>query len=1016
MTKDQTKIVGSLAAQLLLGSLGLALVTFVFLGFHADLATTAFAYLVVLLLLSLLGSFAASALLSIIAVASLNYFFVPPTLRWTIDNPQDVIAVAAFLLTSLLVARLIGDARREKETAQDAEAKLRRSQIELRDGEQQWREVFEHNPVMYFMLDSVGRVINVNTFGANQLGYSVEELVGQSVLKVFLEDEHALVRKCVALCVETIGQSHTWELQKIRRDGSLLWVRENAKAMRHPNGELVILIACEDITEEKRTEHALQQSEAYLAQAQELSRTGSFGWNVATGEIIWSRETFRIFGYDLETKPNTRLVVERTHPDDRADVQHVIDQATCDQRDFEHRYRLLLPDRTVKHVHALARATINGAGQLEFVGAVTDVTAAKEAEEKLRRSEAYLAEAQGLSHTSSWAWDIRRRDFIYRSAEFFRLFGFDPEDDVPAKAVQDRVPPEDLDLQREIVRRAVQHNSEIQFDFRILLPDGSVKRVHSVAHPVLDGNGEVSELIGTHMDVTEQYAARAKLERALDEIRKSEDRLRLVIDTIPALVWRTRADGAAEFFNQQCLDYTGLSMADSLVWGWTNAVHPDDVDRLLGTWYTTRLSGMVGEAEARLRRFDGAYRYFLFRMEPLRDEAGKIVSWYGSATDIEDRKRTEVALRESEQRFRDYAETASDWLWESGPDHRVTQFSEHNRTGGILATGVLGLLRWQIASNPDAESEKWREHRATLDAHLPFRDLVYRTENSAGAPIYVRTSGKPFFDPGGKFLGYRGVSTDITAAMRVEQAEKALRKAQAELAHVTRVTTLGELTASIAHEINQPLAALVTNAEACLSWLARDPPDLDTARRSVRWIIEDADRAGEVIRRVRALAKKTDIDKAPLHINEVVREAIALVQRELACHEVSLLLELAPNLPSIYGDRVQLQQVIINLVMNGIEAMQSVADRPRRLAVRSGQDDMRRVLLTVTDSGVGIRDEDADRLFTPFFTTKPGGMGMGLSICRSIVEAHAGRLSASCNEGSGATFQFVLPLHHEEAS
>ena len=250
----------------------------------------------------------------------------------------------------------------------------------------------------------------------------------------------------------------------------------------------------------------------------------------------------------------------------------------------------------------------------------------------------------------------------------------------------------------------------------------------------------------------------------------------------------------------------------------------------------------------------------------------------------------------------------------------------------------------------------------------------------------------------------------IASLSEQKRAEEALREAQADLAHVTRVTTLGEVAASIAHEVNQPLAAVVANAEACLRWLGREIPDLDAARRSVEWIIDDANRASEVIRRVRALANKSDVEKAPLDINDVVKEVIALVQGELVSHRVSLRMEFANALPVVPADRVELQQVVINLVMNGIEAMQSVTDRPRELLIRSLQDETQQVLVSVTDCGVGISAENADRLFNAFFTTKANGMGMGLSICRSIIEAHGGRLWASANLPHGATFQFTLPV------
>ncbi|MEA2940313.1 MAG: hypothetical protein QOD09_842 [Bradyrhizobium sp.] len=786
--------------------------------------------------------------------------------------------------------------------------------------------------------------------------------------------------------------------------------RKAKQALRRSGDDLLAANA-----DQKRTEAALLHSEMYLTEAQRLSCTGSFGWNVSNGEIFWSDETFRIFQYDRTTKPALQLIVQRVHPDDRAAVQRTIDEASRDGGDFDHEYRLLMPDGSVKHVHAVARAAKQASGGIEFVGALTDVTVAKEAERKLRRSEAYLAETQRLSHTCSWAWDVRRREIVYRSVEVYHIFGFDPEKGaVPWQAFQDRIFPEDRLRNAEASSRAIREKVDFEVDFRIAVPDGSIKRVHSVGHPVVNSEGDVIELIGTHVDVTEQYEAKEKLQKAFDEIKKSEDRLRLVIDTIPTLVWRAGPDGIPDFLNHQALYYTGLAL-DQAATGWPRAFHPDDKKGMLQKWSAIRESGMRGELEARLRRFDGEYRWFLFRAEPLHDEVGNIVKWYGSSTDIEDRKRTEEAFRKSEQRFRDYAETASDWFWETGPDHRVTQVSDHLNAVGIVPSRLTGVFRWDIATDVQSEPEKWRRHRALHDAHRPFRDFVYSTANESGSPVYVRSSGKPFFDASGKFLGYRGTGTDITATIRADHAEQALREAQAELAHVTRVITLGELTASIAHEVNQPLAAVVANAEACLRWLDRETPDLNAARRSAEWVISDGVRASDVVRRVRALVNKTDVEKVALDVNNVVREAIALVQRELSDHGVSLRTEFVPALPIIMGDRVQLQQVIINLVMNGIEAMQPITERARELVVRSDRDATQYVRVSVTDCGVGISADNANRLFNAFFTTKSSGLGMGLSICRSIVEAHGGRLSACPNEGPGATFQFILPPHQEDA-
>jgi PAS domain S-box-containing protein len=368
---------------------------------------------------------------------------------------------------------------------------------------------------------------------------------------------------------------------------------------------------------------------------------------------------------------------------------------------------------------------------------------------------------------------------------------------------------------------------------------------------------------------------------------------------LPILASCHLPDGSTAFCNQRWHGYTSLSPEEAHGWGWHVTIHPEDLGKLMDTWSRLLASGEPGEEGARLRRFDGEYRWCLFRAVPVRDALGHVVKWYGTITDIEDRKRAEEALRESEQRFRGYAETASDWFWETGPDHRITRVSDHLNTVGIVPASLTGLARWDVADDVEPESEKWGQHRAIHDAHQPFRDFVYRTVSKDGSPVYVRSSGKPLIDSSGNFLGYRGTGTDITATIRADHAEQALRNAQAELARVTRVTTLGEFAASIAHEVNQPLAGVIANAEASLRWLDRETPNLAAVRRSVEWAISDASRASDVIRGVRALANKSDIERAPLDVNGIIKDVIALVQRELVSHSVSLRTELVPAPPAI---------------------------------------------------------------------------------------------------------------------
>jgi PAS domain S-box-containing protein len=513
-----------------------------------------------------------------------------------------------------------------------------------------------------------------------------------------------------------------------------------------------------------------------------------------------------------------------------------------------------------------------------------------------------------------------------------------------------------------------------------------------------DASGRPAAILETNNDITERKLAEAKTQR-------QEKELQLTIDTIPAFVFRILPDGWTDFLNKRWLDYTGLTHAEAEGLGWRVVYHPDDVGRIVETRRQGMASGEPWESEGRIRSADGQYRWFLNRAAPLRDEHGNIVRWYGSNTDIEDRKRAENALRRSEA--------------------YLTEAQRLSQTGSFGWTIDTGEISWS------AEAFRIFEHDPRIPPTIDFvlerthpddrgflKRLIERMSSSRdnwevehrllmpdGSVKHLHVVAHPLGEASGP-LEYVGALMDVTAEKR---AQEALQQAQAELAHVTRVTTLGELTASIAHEVNQPLAAIITNGEACLRWLGNDRPNLEEARNAVECIIKDGNRAGEVIQRLRALTRKTDPQNTPLDINDVIHDVVGLVQREVLNYRVRLRLDLDSGLNQILGDRVQLQQVVINLIVNGIEAMTNVTDR-RELMIRVREHDRDYALVAVRDSGVGIPPDQLDRVFNAFFTTKADGMGMGLSICRSIVEGHGGRLWASGNEGAGVTLQFTVPF------
>jgi PAS domain S-box-containing protein len=523
--------------------------------------------------------------------------------------------------------------------------------------------------------------------------------------------------------------------------------------------------------------------------------------------------------------------------------------------------------------------------------------------------------------------------------------------------------------------------------------------------PQRDEKGNIIKWYSVGVDVEDQKVAENALRRSEAQLAKAEKELRRTLDLIPTLAWRAGADGYADYLNKRWLDYTGLSQEQALGWEWQATVHPDDRPALHYAWLRMLETGIPDEVEARMRRLDGAYRWFLFRAEPLRDEAGTAIAWYGTNTDIEDRKQAESALRRSEAYALEAQELSAtgSFAWEiatgayfwSEQAYKILGFDRSVKPRvSLVIERVHPEDRAIVVRELERSKQGARNHDYELRLLMPDGQIKY---------LHV-IAHRVKYETGKEEI--IGALTDIT---ETRKSQETLQAAQTALAHASRVATLGEISASIAHEVNQPLAAIVANGQACLRFLSREKPNLEDVRGAVEWIVKDGNRAGEVIRRVRGLLKKADTEKTPLDVNDLVNEVAVLLRRELAAQEVTPQLDLAPAVPPIIADRVQLQQVIINLVMNGAEAMQAITDRPHRLAIRTYQDETHRVVVAVEDSGPGIASEHADRLFDPFFSTKPGGLGMGLSICRSIVEAHGGRLWSSANAGMGATFQFALP-------
>jgi PAS domain S-box-containing protein len=545
---------------------------------------------------------------------------------------------------------------------------------------------------------------------------------------------------------------------------------------------------------------------------------------------------------------------------------------------------------------------------------------------------------------------------------------------------------------------SVETGEPYDVEHRVLAADGRYRWMHSRGLPLRDLNGNIVRWYNLLTDVDER-------KRAEQALRESERESRLIVETVPGFVAMMSPDGEVDFVNRQVLEYCGQTLSAIREWGSNGTVHAEDLPYVAKVFGDAIRSGEPYDFEARIRRFDGVYRWFQVRGLPLRDTSERIVRWYVLLSDIDERKRAETELRRAYDSFADaqrLSKTGSfitdlmrdDHNW-SDETYRIFEFDP---TTKITAQRVRAVV------HPDdlpAFESAIARGMTGVDVTFAFRIVTARNavKHVRGlAHVRELIEGRPMFV---------GALQDVTESM---VAEEALSKARSELAHVARVTTMSALTASVAHEVNQPISGIITNASTCLRMLAGDRPDIEGARETARRTIRDANRASDVITRLRALFTRKEFTLEPLDLNEAMREVIALSWSDLQRNRVVLQSELAHDLPIVTGDRIQLQQVVLNLIRNASDAMVDVHDRPRQLLVKTGRDDGDRVRVTVSDVGVGLHPQETESLFDAFYTTKSGGMGIGLFVSRSIVERHQGRLWAHRNDGPGATFSFSIPL------
>jgi PAS domain S-box-containing protein len=960
--------------QLVLGAAGLALITVVCFWLGVGLARTGFAYVILIALVSMVGSLGASVVLSIVAAGCLNYFFAPPLFEFRIDAADDITRIAAFLATSLVVAALMTRAR---------------------VSEARFRSFVDHATDGFFLFDEHQALVDVNRQVCESLGYSREEMIGMHPR----DFDATLDQASIARIGERVssGETVTFETQHRRKDGTVFPVEVRARQFQHGPHRFRLSLA-RDITERKRTEELLGESEARLQKAQHVAHFGWWERDFATSRVSLSDEVCRIFGLEAVDLPEWHARwLSLIHPEDQSRVAEAAAAALLPGGPrYDVEYRVIRRDGTERIVHSQGDVTWDESGrpQRQF-GVLQDITELRQAEKELRASEG------------------RFRIFVDHAADAFFLL----DDDWTI-----------LDVNRQAGRGLGYSREELigkhKSDFDIGLDGTSIQRLkqRTVAGEAISFETRHRRKDGTSFPVEvrlnqfEQGGRRylcsvrdiSERKRAEDELRESEERFRTLVQFSFDVYWES--DAQHRFIRQEFAE----GLPDAPPPGSEIGKTRWEVPYLEPDAEAWRKHRETLDAHLPFRDFeiarpapDGGKRYVSVSGMPIFDKSGGFIGYRGVGRHITERKRVEEALRRSEA-----------YLAEA-------QRLSHT---GTLAFNATAPVYWSEESYriwgfdpldglPDRETVMQRVHpddrervNAEVDEALHARrifELEFRILLPDGTVKYIESTGEPMFSVQGE-LEVVATHIDVTERKRAQEEHERLRQLEADLAHVNRVSIMGELAASLAHEILHPIATARNNARAGMRYLEMNPPNLPEVEEALACIVRDADRAKGIVDRMRDHIKKAPPRSEPFDLNEAIDEVIEMVQSAITKNGVLVRPSLKGSL-LVHGDRVQLQQVVLNLILNAIESMSSIEKGSRELSISTKQDQTGEMLVAVQDSGPGIDPERLDQVFAPFYTTKNTGIGMGLSICRSIITAHGGRLWAEANRPAGAIFQFTLP-------